>query len=121
MGKWWLAVVIVLFWGCTPGPNEQSRGRTTQEIQFTVTQYSEIGYGSVYTIETDEKPARVLALTVLVGETDQYPSLGFESLKKSYRAQFVFDSNNAPYRTMPVTGFVDADRKIWKLKELTLL
>lgn len=118
MAKWWAFFWMVSFTGCASGPQEQAANQNTQRFQFTVTQYAEIGYGSVYTIETKENKPRILALTVMVGEAGEFPDLHFGSLIQTFEGTFVFKENNAPYRTMPITGFVDEDKKIWKLVEL---
>jgi hypothetical protein len=118
MNKFGLTFVLLL--GLLSACNRQSltKRNNLQEFQFSIIDYSEIGYGSVYTIETDEKPSRKLALTVLAGEDSLLPGPQFGQHNLRFEGRFAFDSDHAPYRTMPITGFVDDQMKVWKLEAL---
>lgn len=121
MKKYWFPLIFLLTWmsACSTTPISDRQDR--QQFQFTVTDYAEIGYGSVFSLETQEKPSRTLALTVLVGEDSLFPDLQLAAMNQRFEGTFAFESDHAPYRHMPITGFVDDNMKVWKLVSLKKL
>lgn len=101
---------------------EQMKTENTTEIILHVipTPHIPIGYGMVYNCKIVKKTKGTIEdeqmkLVILAGDKENQAFMDSYSSDNPIEMGFSKNKENEPYATMPITGFVDAEKTSWNV------
>lgn len=120
MTKFLIVFLIGTLWACENKlPERKDTGGLKLKLQPN--EYSGVGYGEVYSCKVldvleGDFTSDYLSLTILAGDTLNSNILA--SSKGNLLITFKKNKENVPYRIMPISGMVDAQKTSWLITKI---